>query len=94
MHTCGSLYDHVCTTYRPISFDAFNRHLKRLVSDKLVSINDAGRDMKVNYALTEIADRRLRLKIFELKSPLEMQRLDLITPERNIRSFLFHYEVQ
>jgi hypothetical protein len=81
MHTHG-LYHNICTTYRQISFDAFNRHLKRLVSEKLVSREDAGLGKKVKYSLTEKAKQRRRLKILELKSPKEKQRLDLITTEQ------------
>ena len=81
MHT-HDLYLHVCTTYKQISFDAFNRHLKRLVSKTLVSRVGDGPGKKVNYALTERANLWQRLKILVLNSIDEKQGIDQNTAEQ------------
>jgi DNA-binding HxlR family transcriptional regulator len=72
------LYVYVCSIYRRISYDAFTKHLGKLMSDKLVDRNYVmGRGKKVPYFLTEKAKQQQRLQILEFRSPKERAKLDM-----------------
>lgn len=67
LHTEG-LYEQVCSRYRGISFDAFNRHLKKLVADGYIKKSSIGIGKKASHCLTEKARRSLRIGTFDIKS--------------------------
>jgi hypothetical protein len=67
LHTNG-LYKLICSSYKKVSFDAFNRHRERLLSDQLIDRTFTGIGKKTKYCLSEKAKRQLKFKILELKS--------------------------
>jgi DNA-binding HxlR family transcriptional regulator len=85
----NELYRHVRESHKHLSYDAFTKHLKILISKKLVDRNDIKqRGVKVFYFLTEEARQQLRLKILQSKSSKGRTKMELRTNEDR-RQLLF-----
>src|SRR5215467_6845771 len=64
-------------TYRHISLDTFNSHIKKMLSEGYIVKNDTGkRGKKVYYFLTEKTKQMERLKILDFKSKKEIAELN------------------
>jgi DNA-binding HxlR family transcriptional regulator len=80
----------VCGSYRPISRDAFNSHIKKLLSDGYIDKNDTGkRGKKVYYFLTEKTKQMQRLKVLNFKSKKKTAELnDQSEEEKRLNAYL------
>ena len=88
------LFRAIKNTYRKISIDAFNSHIKNMIGKALISKDDNGqRGKRVYYFLTEKAKQLQRLKILESKPAENMAGLEIKKREERrvkIYYFLFH----
>jgi DNA-binding HxlR family transcriptional regulator len=75
LHYMG-LLEYTRKSYRNISLDTFNSHIKKMLSEGYISKNDTGeRGKRVYYFLTEKTKQLERLKILDFKSKKEIDKL-------------------
>ena len=76
LHYMG-LFEYIRKSYRHISLDTFNSHIKKMLSKEYIGKNDTGeRGKKVYYFLTEKTKQMERLKILDFKSKKEIAELN------------------
>src|SRR5215831_5746175 len=76
LHYMG-LLEYTRKSYRHISLDTFNSHIKKMLSEDYIGKNDTGeRGKKVYYFLTEKTKQMERLKILDFKSKREIAELN------------------
>ena len=77
-------------SYRHISVDAFNSHIKKMWSEGYIKKDDTGqRGKKVYYSITEKTKQMQRLKILSFKSKKEIYELNnQIEEERRLIVYL------
>ena len=67
LHYMG-LLEYTRKSYRHISLDTFNSHIKKMLSEGYIVKNTGKRGKKVYYFLTEKTKQMERLKILDFKS--------------------------
>jgi hypothetical protein len=89
LHYMG-LLEYIHKSYRHISLDTFNSHIKKMLSEDYIGKYDTGeRGKKVYYFLTEKTKQMERLKILDFKSKKEIAELNNQSEEeRRLTAYL------
>src|SRR5215470_4454222 len=92
LHYMG-LLEYTRKSYRHISLDTFNSHIKKMLSEDYIGKNDTGeRGKKVYYFLTEKTKQMERLKILDFKSKKEIAELsNQSKEERRLNAYIVFF---